>query len=229
MNSFINNCINIENNIKDINNIYEIIKNINLNKNIKIKFIPEEENNYNDLLESIKVFGKVCYNNYKFRKCPNNIKEDRKYSISGEKDNIITKTGNNAKWMGTICEDELEKGKEHKWKINIIKTYDYSIMVGVAPSDFDINSSSFNTCGWYFNLYNSYLLSGPPHNYSRNTNLKSRKDEIIVIMNMNKRTLKFIINNEDKGESYTNIPIDKPLFPAILLHDQHDSVEIFEC
>ena len=47
-------------------------------------------------------------------------------------------------------------------------------------------------------------------------------------MNMKKRTLKFIINNEDKGDSYTNIPIDKPLFPAVLLYDKDDSIEITE-
>ena len=47
-------------------------------------------------------------------------------------------------------------------------------------------------------------------------------------MNMKKRTLKFIINNEYKGDSYTNIPIDKPLFPAVLLYNQNDSVEISE-
>ena len=46
---------------------------------------------------------------------------------------------------------------------------------------------------------------------------------------MKKRTLKFIINNEDKGDSYTNIPIDKPIFPAVLLDDVDDSVEITEC
>ena len=46
---------------------------------------------------------------------------------------------------------------------------------------------------------------------------------------MNKRTLKFIINNEDKGESYTDIPIDKPLVPAVCLHNINDSVEILEC
>ena len=102
-------------------------------------------------------------------------------------------------------------------------------MVGVASSDFDINSSIYNTCGWYFYLSNSYLWSGPPHNYNKSTNLMSKRDEIIVIMNMNKRTLKFVINNEDKGESFTDIPIDKSLFPAILLHDQDDSVEIIEC
>ena len=48
-------------------------------------------------------------------------------------------------------------------------------------------------------------------------------------MNMKKRTLKFIINNEDKGDSYTNIPIDKPIFPAVLLFEPDDSVEITEC
>ena len=47
-------------------------------------------------------------------------------------------------------------------------------------------------------------------------------------MNMKKRSLKFIINNEDKGDSYTNIPIDKPIFPAVLLENQNDSVEITE-
>ena len=47
-------------------------------------------------------------------------------------------------------------------------------------------------------------------------------------MNMKKRTLKFIINNEDKGESYTDIPIDKPLYPAVCLDNKDDSVEITE-
>ena len=47
-------------------------------------------------------------------------------------------------------------------------------------------------------------------------------------MNMKKRSLKFIINNEDKGDSYTNIPIDKPLYPSVLLWNINDSVEISE-
>ena len=47
-------------------------------------------------------------------------------------------------------------------------------------------------------------------------------------MNMKKRTLKFIINNEDKGESYTDIPMDKPIYPAVFLYDTNDSVEIMD-
>ena len=131
--------------------------------------------------------------------------------------------------MGTICEYELDKSiEEHKWKIKILKTtQNKHIMVGVAPSDFDINSSSYNTCGWYFYCINSSLYSGPPFNYSdKGTNLSKVNNEIIVIMNMKKRTLKFIINNEDKGESYTDIPMDKPIYPAVFLYDTNDSVEI---
>ena len=45
---------------------------------------------------------------------------------------------------------------------------------------------------------------------------------------MENKTLKFIINNEDKGVSYTDIPIDKPLIPAILLENKNDQVQISE-
>ena len=48
-------------------------------------------------------------------------------------------------------------------------------------------------------------------------------------MDMNKGTLQFIIDNENKGNSFTNIPIDKSLFPAVLLYDAGDLIEISEC
>ena len=47
-------------------------------------------------------------------------------------------------------------------------------------------------------------------------------------MDMNKGTLKFIIDGEDKGDSFSNIPIDKPLFPSVLISNVGDSVEISE-
>ena len=47
-------------------------------------------------------------------------------------------------------------------------------------------------------------------------------------MNMNKRTLKFILDNEDKGDSYIDIPLDKPISPSVLLNNENDSVEIIE-
>ncbi len=48
-------------------------------------------------------------------------------------------------------------------------------------------------------------------------------------MDMNKQTLKFIIDGEDKGESFTYIPIDKPIAPAVTLFNENDSIQLIEC
>ena len=224
--SNINDCINIENNIKNINEINEIINKCDIKNKIKFYFNPKE-NQLNEFLKSIKSFGQIYYNIFSFKKCPTNIDENRKYVLSGYKNNIITKTGYNG-WMGTICETELDKSiEEHKWKIKILKSQNKSIMVGVAPIDFDILSSTQNTCGWYLSCDNSKLYSGPPFKYDCvKTNLSKVKDEVVIVMNMKKRTLKFIINNEDKGDSYNDIPIDKSIFPAVCLVHKDDSIEV---
>ena len=228
--SYINDCINIENNIKSINIINDNVNKYKKNNKIKIEFSPKEAS-LNKFLESLNSFGKIHYGNkYSFKECPENINNNRIYTLSGENRNIITKTGTDNQWMGTICEYELDKSiEEHKWKIKILKTKNKNFMVGVAPIDFDIHSSDHTTCGWYFYCCIQYLYSGPPFNYSgKGTNLSRVNDEIVLVMNMKKRSLKFIINNEDKGNSYTDIPIDKPIFPAVLLYNTNDSVEILE-
>ena len=180
LNYYINDCINIENNIKDINKINENINKYNTNNKIKIKFYSKG-NQLNKFIETIKSFGKIGQNRYSFRECPLNIKVGRKYVITGDNKNILTKSESSGVWMGTICKNELDKSVEdHKWKIKILKTNCNAIMVGVAPNNFDINSSDY-TCGWYFNCYNSELYSGPPYNYSNlETNLSNVIDEIIV-------------------------------------------------
>ena len=42
------------------------------------------------------------------------------------------------------------------------------------------------------------------------------------------KTLKFIVDGEDRGESYSRIPIDKPLVPVVFLFHKNDSVEIID-
>ena len=73
-------------------------------------------------------------------------------------------------------------------------------MVGVAPIDFDINTSNYDNCGYYLRWDSLTLFIGPPYNYnSKETNLNKIDNEVIVVLNFKKRSLKFIINNEDKG------------------------------
>ena len=232
LNISINDYIKLENNIIKINDDYQKINKyksmnlvINFYENDIIKCIIEEINNK---FYTIKYYS----NNFKFKKSPLNISEDRKYEVSGEYQNILTKTGIDNKCMGSICENELNKFiEENIWIIRILKTKNYAIMVGVATIDFDINSASYESdknYGWYYQCFDGTLYSGPPHNYrAEKTNLKKQKDEIKMIMNMRKGTLKFIIDNEDKGESFTDIPLDKPIAPSVLLYNINDSVEIY--
>ena len=60
LNSNINDCINIENNIQNINIINDNIKKYNNNNNnINIQFSPEEDKQINSFLEKIKNFGEI--------------------------------------------------------------------------------------------------------------------------------------------------------------------------
>ena len=202
--------------------------------NLNIQFDLNEDR-INSLIEEIKKFGKIQNNNYKysFKECPKDISEERKYEVSGEYKNILTKIGNKTGRMGSICVKELDQSlEEHIWKIKILNTQNYYIMIGIATIDFDIYSASYQTnknYGWYYDCYTGYLYSGPPHNFQdKITNLKSKSNEIKVIMNMKKRSLKFIIDNEDKGDSYTDIPLNKQIAPSVLLYNTNDSVEIIE-
>ena len=228
LNSLINDCINIENYINDILLINQNIKKINTDSDIHIKFIPEE-NEINNFLKTIKIFGKieVVYDNkLSFREFPIELNSSLKYTITGDEKNILTKIENN-NWIGILCENELKQLKEYKWKIKLIKNTANHIRVGVIQKDFDIRLSNYYCNGWCFYNYWGSLYSGPPHNYNnKKTELRKAKNEIVIVMNMEKGTLKFIIDNDDKGESFSNIPLDKPLVPVVFLYDKNDCVEV---
>ena len=64
LSSIINDCINIENNIKYINIINDNVKKCNVNNSTKIEFIPEDES-INTFIQNIKNFGKI-YNMFNF-------------------------------------------------------------------------------------------------------------------------------------------------------------------
>ena len=60
LNSLINDCINIENNIKDINKINDIFKKYKESKDNNVKFVQNKDNEINEFLAKIKDFGKIC-------------------------------------------------------------------------------------------------------------------------------------------------------------------------
>ena len=61
LNILINDCVNVENNVKEINNIYDVIKKCNANKDVKLMIAPEN-NDINGLIDLIKNFGGIQNN-----------------------------------------------------------------------------------------------------------------------------------------------------------------------
>ncbi len=227
--SLINVCLNIENNIKEINLIKE---NIDKSKNfVELNFFPKEnDDEFNQLLKNIQKFGRIFNNDpniFKFKKCPIDINGDKGYKVSGENNNIITKTGQDSLIIGIVCDKELKPGRAYRWKIKLIKSKCNGVNVGVTPIDFDFNTKEPFKYGWYLYCKSSTFFSGPPFNYwNKKTKLKIPKNEIIVYMDTQNRILKFKIDEEEEEDFYADIPIDKPIVPIVTLIDKDDSVEI---
>ena len=147
-----------------------------------------EDSDLEMLSEKIKNLGKIIYNDYKFifKQCPNNMNIKKRFVVSGEKGNILTKKEPNFVWTGTTCLYELNQSIEYKWKIRILKSITNQIMVGVVPIDFDAEKIDFtdftsNMCGWFFYCYDLRLYSGPPHNYkNKGTEFKDFSNEISI-------------------------------------------------
>ena len=108
----INDCINIENNIKNIIEINENIKKSNI-KEVNIQFYPEDDQ-ISQFIENIKSFGEIT-NQFKFR-----FKEGENYNVTNN-GLIATKIGEN-KWDCIVLGDkEIPKNRISKWKIKINK------------------------------------------------------------------------------------------------------------
>ena len=221
--SIINGCLYIENNIKDI----KLINSENINyKSLNLRFFPEE-NKINELKDTIKNFGDIReYNTISKNEIVLNNLND--YNLSGENNDIITKIGSNG-YRGTLILYELEINKENSWKIKLLNSTDnFHYFLGVATSDFNIKEN-YDHCGWYLYVWNQELYTSNQNNIA-NKNFKAEfpKNEVKIVMNMKEGTLKFIIDGKDNGIAFKDIPLDKPLYPAIYMYYENDSLQFIK-
>ena len=108
LSSLINDCIIIENNIKEINDINNNIQKSNSNKNVKIEYNIEEEQ-INNLINTINNFGKIKTND--------NIYDDYKIEMKNPVHKLINHTSN------VICLCVLNDGRL------VSGSYDKSIII----------------------------------------------------------------------------------------------------
>ena len=93
----------------------------------------------------------------------------------------------------------------------------------LKPKDNDI----ILNYGWYFSIDSSSPFSDFPHNYrNQSINYNINQDEIKININMKEGTFNLLIDENNKLLLYNNIPLNKPISPAILLFDEEDSIEI---
>ena len=223
LSSIINDCLYIENNIKDI----KLINSEKINyKSLNLRFFPKE-NGINELKDIIKNFGDIRGNNIILKnECVLNNLND--YNLSGENNDIITKIGGDG-YRGTLILNELERNKENSWTIKLLNSKDnFHYYLGIATSDFNINEN-YRHCGWYLYVWNQRLYSQNQDNIANKYfNADVPKNEVKIVVNMKERTLKFIIDGKDNGIAFKDIPLDKPLYPAIFMYYTNDSLQFIK-
>ena len=219
----INDCINIENNIKNIKEIYDNIEKCN-SKKIDIEFIPEDEQ-ITELTDKIKNFGEIYYEENDEFKPGNN------YNITNN-GLTATKNGRNGWNCVILGEREIPKDRISKWKIKIVKNKtivnNQDIYIGIGPNKFQ--DSLYNEC---WNIYSrggdskiQLYLKNKSSGYN-NQNINLKKDDIIeVIVDRKLGNLSFAVNGFNCGIACSTIPKEDILFPTIVLYEQGISVEI---
>ena len=218
----INNCINIENNIKDIN----LLKN-NLTKSIdidsKIKF-----NMYNDelLFKTIKNYGEIIKENQDFI-----FKRGNNYEVSNN-GKIATKNGEIGFKCTIIGNIEIPKNKKSCWKFKINSEIHNSFIIGIGPENKNNINDFFKNC-WSFDIYNMKLIlhSGSYSEYTNNKfKICAKKGDIIRIeVNRINHSLSFSINDKNCGIAYSEIPPNDELYPVIMPYEAKSSIEIIDC
>ena len=216
----INDCINIENNIKNIKEINESINKYNTQDN-NILFLTEE-NDLNNILENIIKFGRVEKEEKIFKI---KFKQTENYKVD-DKGLNITKLKSN--WGGLIQgEKEIPKNKITKWKIKINTdlnpTYD-ELYIGICKKNAKHYKEAWSVYSKCLSIY--LCLEGNSLVYNNHKEKLKKGDIIEVIVDRIENKLSFAINNVNFGIACSNIPKDIELYPSILLYEENLNVEV---
>ena len=224
----INDCINIEDNIKNIIAINENINRYN-SKKVNIVFLSQDEK-INEIEVNIKYCGEIInedYYDYKFKFNPGN-----NYNLSNNC-LIATKQNGGDKFNCVVIGDkEIPKNRISKWKIKIIKYKDKSkgnndIYIGIGPKIF--RGNLYNECWSIKSDGNSRVklqLKKKSLNYDNHNEEIKEGDIIEVIIDRKLGNLSFALNDVNLGLACSEIPKEEELYPTIVLYEQGVSVEI---
>ena len=208
-NFLINECIKIENNIRDIEIINENVKKCNNSMDLKLIIIPDKEEEFNEFLNYIKKFGKIgsnevynIYNSFKWNK----IQKKNNFLLSNNDKTIKIdySSCDNSYFLDYIFEKEME--------------YCICISINTFGRDLDYNIIGFmneneelsNYCicqepknCFYVNIYTEVIFQ---EEFKFKVQIKN-KTYLRLKFILNLKSKKLDIRDYDSNSSYKTIDI----------------------
>ena len=223
----INDCINIENNMKNIIEINQNIEKYNSQK-ITIKFLSEEDEKITELGKNIKKFGKIFIEEEDYFKFRFEVGEN----YTNTKNNLVATKNGAEGWNCIIYGDkEVPKDEISKWKIKINNEKKFvrnmDILIGIGPKG--LKGNLFDECWSICSHVNSIIklqLKKKLSNYGEHNEIIKAGDIIDVIFDRKLGNLSYAVNNINYGIACSAIPNEDILYPTVILYEQGLSVEI---
>ena len=165
---------------------------------------------------------------------PEGTAPERIYELLGRR--TARKLGEDGRTTTVTAPATLPPNANLTWDVTVEKAHQNrgkGVYVGVAPYDVDPNTANQKMCGWYVYCFNQTLWSGPPFGYrSRRfdgTTGGSFQGEVRLLFNSTRRPATLSVKMKNSPTfyvAYKNIPMDKPLVPAVVIEYVDTTVSI---
>lgn len=218
--------------LDEISLIYERFNTNNIKENKDVKIDVESfgellKSRFSEIVEKVNeddIYGEI----FKFK-----FKEGTNYIITNF-GSIATKNEGGNTWNCTVIGNrEIRKNKISRWKIRLnnfeIKHNSWNILIGIGPENINNETQFYVNC-WSF-ICGSSQLSIKSANTTKylNHSGKLKKGDIVgVVVDREKGTLSFAINDVDYGIACNNIPLEDKLYPIVLINDVNQTVELLD-
>lgn len=164
-------------------------------------------------------------------KYPGSWKNGPRYALDSNA--VVATCMSESRWDTVILgSTQLGSNAPTWWSVKFcVLQSPYGAFVGVAPRSINPHMYEAQTrCGWYISTQGTLLWSGPPHQCrgAKSANPRTLAQGSIIRLRVDTTArngkMSFSVSKDSWVDAYDRIPLDEPLFPAVLLSANGDSV-----
>lgn len=193
-----------------------------------------------DTINDEKPFNNDRVIDYKWKKLPPGMDKKRLYSVQDETSYTVRNISNYICTAITTNSFPEKAVSNISFCINEMKKKGRSMFIGISQEGIDQKAeNNYAQSGWYVHCFDGRLYSGYPHYYrfpgrkylEESGDGASRLKEgsnVTMKVDTNMGMLSFKFDQKDLGIAYAGIPLDKPLYPTVILSSRGDSIQITE-